>query len=84
MPETEIKKVKIISDSMQEIDSLARSLIKKPEDALLVCAALMAVTRQHYIDTLGPDQTSFVFQSVVESLDYMAELESQVANVTIH
>ena len=84
MPETEIKKVKIISDSMQEIDTLARSLIKKPEDALLVCAALMAVTRQYYIDSLGPDQTSFVFQSVVESFDYITELEEQVANVTIH
>jgi hypothetical protein len=84
MPETEIKKVKIISDSMQEIDTLARSLIKKPEDALLVCAALMAVTRQHYVDTLGSNQTSLVFQSVIDSFEYMAELESQMASVTIH
>ena len=84
MPETEIKKVKIISDSMQEIDTLARSLIKKPEDALLVCAALMAVTRQHYVDALGSNQTSLVFQSVIDSFEYMAELESQMANVTIH
>tara|TARA_R100001530_G_scaffold46535_1_gene34999 strand:- start:204 stop:413 length:210 start_codon:yes stop_codon:yes gene_type:complete len=69
---------------MQEIDTLARSLIKKPEDALLVCAALMAVTRQHYVDTLGSNQTSLVFQSVIDSFEYMAELESQMASVTIH
>ena len=84
MQDREIKKVKIISDSMQEIDTLARSLIKKPEDALLVCAALMAVTRQHYVDALGPDQTSVVFQSVLDSFEYIAELESQMTNVTIH
>ena len=84
MPDREIKKVKIISDAMQEIDTLARSLIKKPEDALLVCAALMAVTRQHYVDALGPDQTSFIFQSVVESFDYIAEMEQEAASITIH
>jgi len=84
MPETEIKKVKIISDAMQEIDTLARSLINKPEDALLVCAALMAVTRQHYVEALGPEQTSFIFQSVVESFDFMTALEQEFKQHTIH
>ena len=46
----EIKSIKKISDSMQELDQLARSLVKNPEDALLVCAALMATTRQHYVE----------------------------------
>ena len=40
----EVSKVKKISDSMQEIDELAKSLSKKSEDKLLVCAALLAVT----------------------------------------
>ena len=67
----EVSKVKKISDSMQEIDELAKSSSKKSEDKLLVCAALLAVTRQHYIEALGEAHTSFIFQSVVESFDYL-------------
>ena len=85
MQDQEIKNVKIISDAMQEIDTLATSLIKKPEDALLVCAALMAITRQRYIETLGPSQTSFIFQSVVNSFEFMTALEREMAEpITIH
>ena len=85
MQDQEIKNVKIISDAMQEIDTLATSLIKKPEDALLVCAALMAITRQRYIETLGPSQTSFIFQSVVNSFEFMNALEKEMIKpVTIH
>ena len=85
MQDQEIKNVKIISDAMQEIDTLAASLIKRPEDALLVCAALMAITRQRYIETLGPSQTSFIFQSVVNSFEFMTALEREMTEpVTIH
>ena len=81
----EIKSIKKISDSMQELDQLARSLVKNPEDALLVCAALMAITRQHYVDALGAEQTSFIFQSVVESFDFMTVLEQEINKThTIH
>lgn len=80
----EVKSIKKISDSMQELDQLARSLVKNPEDALLVCAALMAVTRQHYVEELGPEQTSFIFQSVVESFDFMTALEQEFKQHTIH
>ena len=80
----EIKSIKKISDSMQELDKLARSLVKNPEDALLVCAALMATTRQHYVDALGSEQTSFIFQSVVESFDFMTALEQEFKQHTIH
>jgi|TARA_R110002020_G_scaffold290433_1_gene505923 hypothetical protein len=69
---------------MQELDQLARSLVKNPEDALLVCAALMAVTRQHYVEELGSEQTSFIFQSVVESFDFMTALEQEFKQHTIH
>ena len=81
----EVSKVKKISDSMQEIDELAKSLSKKSEDKLLVCAALLAVTRQHYIEALGEEHTSFIFQSVVESCDYLNGYGSDLdAPVTIH
>ena len=81
----EVSKVKKISDSMQEIDELAKSLSKKSEDKLLVCAALLAVTRQHYIEALGEEHTSFIFQSVVESFDYLNGHEGDLDSpVTIH
>jgi gluconate kinase len=81
----EVSKVKKISDSMQEIDELAKSLSKKSEDKLLVCAALLAVTRQHYVETLGEEHTSFIFQSVVESFDYLNGYGVNLnAPITIH
>ena len=81
----EVSKVKKISDSMQEIDELAKNLSKKSEDKLLVCAALLAVTRQHYIEALGEEHTSFIFQSVVESFDYLNGYGIDLdAPVTIH
>ena len=85
MRKQDLENVKIISDAMQEIDTLATSLIKRPEDALLICAALMAITRQRYIETLGPSQTSFIFQSVVDSFEFMTALEREMSKpVTIH
>ena len=85
MQNQEIKNVKIISDAMQEIDTLAASLIKRPEDALLVWAALMAITRQRYIETLGPSQTSFIFQAVVDSFEFMTMVEREMTKpITIH
>jgi hypothetical protein len=85
MRDQSLKNAKIISDAMQEIDTLAASLIKRPEDALLICAALMAITRQRYIEALGPSQTSFVFQSVVDSFEFMQALEKEMIKpVTIH
>ena len=85
MRDQSLKNAKIISDAMQEIDTLAASLIKSPEDALLVCAALMAITRQRYIETLGPSQTSFIFQAVVDSFEFMTMVEREMTKpITIH
>ena len=81
----EITKVKKISDAMQEIDALAKALTGKSEDKLLVCAALLAVTRQNYVEVLGSEQTSFIFQSVVESFDYYNNYGDDLdVPVTIH
>jgi len=81
----EITKVKKISDAMQEIDALAKALSGKSEDQLLVCAALLAVTRQNYIEVLGEEHTSFIFQSVVESFDYLNGYgEGRDLPITIH
>ena len=56
-----------ISDSMKKIESLVRSEIKTREDYMLVCSALMAVTRNMYAESLGPQDTAKMFQAVADS-----------------
>ena len=46
MQDQSLKNVKIISDAMQEIDTLAISLIKRPEDALGQLKENMAITKE--------------------------------------
>ena len=62
-----------ISDSMKKIEDLVRSEIKTQEDYMLVCSALMAVTRNMYADSLGPHDTSKMFQAVAESFQVVEE-----------
>ena len=62
-----------------------KALSNKSEDKLLVCAALLAVTRQNYVEALGEEHTSFIFQSVVESFDYLNGYgEDRDLPITIH
>jgi hypothetical protein len=56
-----------ISDSMKKIEDLVRSEIKTQEDYMLVCSSLMAVTRNMYTDSLGPQDTAKLFQAVADS-----------------
>jgi aspartokinase len=63
-----------ISDSMQKIQELVDSEIKKPEDMMLVCSALMAVTRNMYVAALGPDDTARMFKEVSNSFHAMEDL----------
>ena len=56
-----------IGDSMKKIEDLVRSEIKTQEDYMLVCSSLMAVTRNMYADSLGPQDTAKLFQAVADS-----------------
>jgi|TARA_Y100000296_G_C5137350_1_gene238939 hypothetical protein len=56
-----------ISDSMQKIEELVRHEIKSPDEYMLVCSALMAVTRNMYASALGPHDASRMFKVVSES-----------------
>ena len=67
-------KVIKINDTMSMVEKAARSQIKTDEDKLLVASALMAVTRNLYIEALGPEDTAHVFASVVDSFDFMNHL----------
>ena len=76
-------KVIKINDAMSMVEKAARSHIKTDEDKLLVASALMAVTRNLYIETLGPHDTAHVFATVVDSFNLMEEMLQQY-KPTIH
>ncbi len=61
------KKIETINKAMEALDKTARSQILGDDDKLLVASALMAVTRNLYIETIGADDTAHVFASVADS-----------------
>jgi hypothetical protein len=68
------EKIVKINNAMLAIEKAARLQIKTDEDKLLVASALMAVTRNLYVDTLGPRDTAHIFATIVESFDMMEEM----------
>ena len=63
-----------INDSMQKIEELVKREIKSPEEYMLVCSALMAVTRNMYVSALGPHDASRMFKVVSDSFIAMEDL----------
>jgi hypothetical protein len=63
-----------IADTMYELEKVARSQIKTHEDYMLVCSSLMAVTRNMYLEALGPQDTMYMFQAVADSVIAAEEL----------
>jgi len=61
------KELTKISDSMQKIEELVKREIKNPDEYMLVCSALMAVTRNMYASALGPHDAARMFKVVSES-----------------
>jgi len=66
-----------ISDSMQKIEDLVKKEIKNPDEYMLVCSALMAVTRNMYASALGPHDASRMFKVVSDSFVAMEDLLNQ-------
>ena len=64
-------KIVKINDAMIALEKVARSQMKTDEDKLLVASALMAVTRNLYLETLGPADTAHIFASIVESFEFV-------------
>ena len=71
------KELTKISDSMQKIEELVKREIKSPEEYMLVCSALMAVTRNMYVSALGPHDASRMFKVVSDSFIAMEDLLDQ-------
>ena len=62
---------------MQKIEDLVRHEIKSPEEYMLVCSALMAVTRNMYASALGPHDTARMFRVVSDSFVAVEDLLDQ-------
>ena len=73
---------------MQKIEDAARSEIDSTEDYMLVCSALMAVTRNMYVETLGPADTIQMFEAVADSImateEMIKEFGRDYPKPTIH
>ena len=76
-------KIVKINDAMIALEKVARSQMKTDEDTLLVASALMAVTRNLYLETLGPEDTARIFASIVESFEFVEKI-LQHNRPTIH
>ena len=61
------QKVVKISEVMQKLDKFVKNETKNPEDIILVASALLAVTRNIYISTLGIEDTARMFEAVADS-----------------
>ena len=73
---------------MQKAEKLVTEEIKgKPENQLVVAAGLMAVTRNLYIQTLGPEEAQKVFEVMIDSFIIADEIyfeANQHGKPTIH
>ena len=59
---------------MQKVEQVAKEEISLPEDYLQVCGALLAVTRNMYVEALGPYDTARMFEAVAHSFNVQEEL----------
>ena len=69
-----------IADTMYKVEQIARSQIKTHEDYMLVCSSLMAVTRNMYLEALGPYDTMHMFQAVADSIIATEEMLQEFKN----
>ena len=77
------EKIVKINDTMTALEKVARAQMKTDEDKLLVASALMAVTRNLYVEAVGPTDTAHIFATIVESFNIMEEMLEQ-HKPTIH
>jgi len=84
----EKQKISKITEVMQKAEKLVMEEVNgKPEDQLVVAAGLMAVTRNLYIQTLGPEEAQKVFEVMIDSFIVADEIywqANQHGKPTIH
>ena len=84
----EKQKISKITEVMKQAEKLVIEQIEgKPEDQLVVAAGLMAVTRNLYINALGPEEAQKVFEVMIDSFIMADEIYLQAGQYdkpTIH
>ncbi len=75
-----------LSDAMSKIEEAAEGEIKSSEDYFQVCGALMAVTRNLYLNALGPHEAQKMFEVITDSFVMVDEIYHGVSQTkpTIH
>ena len=68
------KQLKKLGTVMQRIEQVAKEEVNSPDDYLKVCGALLAVTRNMYVEALGPYDTARMFEAVANSFHVQEEL----------
>ena len=68
------KQLEKLSAVMQRIEQVAKEEISSNEEYLQVCGALLAVTRNMYVEALGPVDASRMFEAVAQSFHIQEEL----------
>jgi|TARA_Y100000296_G_scaffold82905_1_gene112770 hypothetical protein len=67
-------KVAKIASAMKKIEEAANSEINSDDEYLQVCGAMLAVTRNMYVEALGPQGASRMFQEVANTFMIQQEL----------
>ena len=68
------KQLEKLSTVMQKVEQVAKDEIKTREDYLQVCGALLAVTRNMYVEALGPYDTARMFEAVAQSFNIQEDI----------
>ena len=70
-------KVEKIASAMKKIEEAASSEINNQDEYLQVCGALLAVTRNMYVEALGPQGAARMFQEVANTFMLQEELNNE-------
>ena len=71
-------KVEKIASAMRKIEEVATGEIKSEDEYLQVCGALLAVTRNMYVEALGPQGAARMFQEVANTFMIQEELINEL------
>ena len=71
------KQVIKIADIMHKVEELVRKEINQKDDPLLVAGALLAITRNLYVESIGVQDTAKMFGAVADSFMVTEEFIQQ-------
>mgnify|MGYP003147898538 FL=1 len=67
-----------ISNAMKSIEDVASSHIKTDDDYLQVCGAMLAVTRNMYVNALGVEGAARMFEEIANTFMIQEEMLNKI------